>query len=290
MLTYGRAPVLPIDTVLQLPENPPKSLQAHLEKTLQTAQLCRKWAQEHLERNQANMKKFYDRRASTKEFRLGDDVWLYYPNLKLNQITKLAHKWHGPFYISEQLSAVSFKLKRTADNKPMSVPVHANRLKYAWARHLHRPKDSQVPQLDAADDLTLTPGDLPLDSLAQADPSSNARLHQARTASKPAGHQNPQVQPAAAEPEPKPPDQDGGQQQDNVTEDSDNNDDKEYTVRKIIRGRYHKGRPQYLIHWKGFSKADRTWEPLENLNETARAYLKKHPVTMTGKPPKTRHT
>ena len=59
----------------------------------------------------------------------------------------------------------------------------------------------------------------------------------------------------------------------------------EYTIRKIVRGRYRNGRPEYLIHWQVYSTRDRTWEPFENLNAPAHDYVTKHPIKMTGQPP-----
>ena len=51
-----------------------------------------------------------------------------------------------------------------------------------------------------------------------------------------------------------------------------------FDVERIIKGRRRKGKLFYLIHWKGYGVKDRTWEPEENLNETAREYLRQHPV------------
>jgi hypothetical protein len=54
-------------------------------------------------------------------------------------------------------------------------------------------------------------------------------------------------------------------------------------VEKIIKGRYlPDGKAEYLIHWKGYSKDERTWEPEENLNKFFLDDLKQNPVPMTG--------
>ena len=39
----------------------------------------------------------------------------------------------------------------------------------------------------------------------------------------------------------------------------------EYFVDKIVRTRKRNGKLEHLIKWKGFSDADNTWEPVENV-------------------------
>ena len=53
----------------------------------------------------------------------------------------------------------------------------------------------------------------------------------------------------------------------NVTEDHE----EEYEVERIIDSRYKGWRLEYLVHWKGWSDSDRTWEPVSNLGNTADA-------------------
>ena len=53
----------------------------------------------------------------------------------------------------------------------------------------------------------------------------------------------------------------------NVTKDRD----EEYEVESIVDSRYKGKRLEYLVHWRGWSDTDRTWEPLSNLGNTATA-------------------
>ena len=48
---------------------------------------------------------------------------------------------------------------------------------------------------------------------------------------------------------------------------NDKDDQKEFEVEKIIEVQYKKNKTrEFLIRWKGFTSADDTWEPEENLN------------------------
>ncbi|XP_015429940.1 PREDICTED: chromobox protein homolog 1 [Dufourea novaeangliae] len=54
---------------------------------------------------------------------------------------------------------------------------------------------------------------------------------------------------------------------DSDEEKSDENEQKEFEVEKIIEVHFKKNKTrQFLIRWKGFTAADDTWEPEENLN------------------------
>jgi len=44
--------------------------------------------------------------------------------------------------------------------------------------------------------------------------------------------------------------------------------EKKYEVRKILNRRHVKGKPKYLVRWKGYMAEKDTWEMLENLGNT----------------------
>ena len=43
----------------------------------------------------------------------------------------------------------------------------------------------------------------------------------------------------------------------------------EYTIKQILDSRFSHGRAEYLVDWEGYSVAEQTWEPLENVENTA---------------------
>ena len=53
----------------------------------------------------------------------------------------------------------------------------------------------------------------------------------------------------------------------NVTEDRD----EEYEVDYVVDSRYKGKHLEYLVHWKGWSDTDRTWEPVSNLGNAGAA-------------------
>ena len=64
-----------------------------------------------------------------------------------------------------------------------------------------------------------------------------------------------------------------------VTEDRD----KEYEVEYVVDSQYKGKRLEYLVHWKGWSKTDRTWEPVSNLGNadgTVRDFHASHPSAL----------
>jgi hypothetical protein len=68
---------------------------------------------------------------------------------------------------------------------------------------------------------------------------------------------------------------------DNEATDISLNEPDVFEVEKVIKGRYRKnGSIEYLVHWKGYSEKDRTWEPVDNLNQAILDYIRKNPVPM----------
>eukprot|EP00795_Rhopilema_esculentum_P001442 gene1442-biopygen10090 len=77
---------------------------------------------------QQRMKAQYDKTSAPVHYDVGSKVWVFTPKSKTGLSKKLCHNYHGPYRIVAKLSPVHFCL-RTLDNRVVSVPVHANRMK-----------------------------------------------------------------------------------------------------------------------------------------------------------------
>ena len=162
-LLYGREPRLPIDTALLLPDDNLSSsvweLRARIVRNLEEAEQIIK---SNTELAQQRMKSHYDQRSAEAPYDIGAKVWVYTPKTRKGLSKKLTHHYHGPYRIVSKLSPVHFKL-RTLDNRPVSVPVHANRLKPCYDA-TDRPI---VPPASEIDDLHLKDVDLPEESFLE---------------------------------------------------------------------------------------------------------------------------
>ena len=159
-LLYGREPRLPIDAALILPDSKLSSsvakLRAEIVQNLENAQSIIK---SNTQLAQQKMKAYYDLKATPVLYDVGSRVWVYTPKKRKGLSKKLQHNYHGPYRIVAKLSPVHFKL-RTLDNRPVSVPVHANRIK-----PYHDPADRPIePPVDGSSSLDLQDADLPPDS------------------------------------------------------------------------------------------------------------------------------
>ena len=151
-----------MDVSLLPPTNLSPSVAEHRARIVQTLEETKQLIQSNTQRAQLKMKARYDQSASPIQYMIGQRMWVYTPKHRKELSKKLLHNYHGPFRIVAKLSPVHFKL-RTLENKPVSAPVHANRLKPYF-----EPKDRPIeaPQEDPpmANEPYLRDDDLPADS------------------------------------------------------------------------------------------------------------------------------
>jgi hypothetical protein len=74
-------------------------------------------------------KKYYDRHAKLRSFRIGDYVYLHNPARKPGLSRKFHKCWVGPYKVTAKISELNYKILGKNDRKQV---VHINRLKPAY--------------------------------------------------------------------------------------------------------------------------------------------------------------
>ena len=172
-LLYGREPRLPVDATLLLPSSShlSSSVAAHRARIVQNLENAQHIISTNTQLAQQKMKEHYDRTSKPVPFDIGCKVWVYTPKSKKGLSKKLMHNYHGPYRIVARLSPVHFRL-RTMDNRPVAVPVHANRMKPYFDPN-DRPIDPPCASNDVFD---LSESDLPNDSFAEVTTSTEPEI------------------------------------------------------------------------------------------------------------------
>ena len=120
-------------------------LRAHLRATFA-------WAQTNLEASAKGTKAYYDRKASQREYEVGDRVFYFIFDKPVGISRKFLPSWAGPYEIVRKLSPVAYQIKISRSRRPSVLKwVHANQIKP------HRPytgpgKGGLSPTPDKADE------------------------------------------------------------------------------------------------------------------------------------------
>ena len=158
-LLYGREPRLPLDAALLMPDSQlSPSVVEHRARIIENLENAQRIVSSNTQLAQLKMKEHYDKTSSPVQHEIGSKVWVYTPKTKKGISKKLLHNFHGPYRIVAKLSPVHFRL-RTLDNRPVSVHVHANRMKPYFDPNDRPIQPPPAPEADAS--LDLADSDLP---------------------------------------------------------------------------------------------------------------------------------
>ena len=127
MLMLGRKVEVPLDVMTEpVPDTPPLATEyaLALQERLASAHDV---ARRHLGKAAKRQKRNYDKRVSSKPFRVGDSVWLHNIRRKKGRNPKLDCPWKGPYLVVSVLSDVTYRIQRSRRAKPKVI--HADRLK-----------------------------------------------------------------------------------------------------------------------------------------------------------------
>ena len=155
-LLYGREMTGPFDDIIR--QNPVgwKSISEYKGNLALKMQEIFRRAKENLEVAAETMRVKYDRKAKNRDFRVGESVMLFYPQLKKGRTKKLSKLWRGPFRVLTRPSPVNAQIQDLGTLKKQVV--HTNRLKLFH----HRPSESG--------------NNSPLDSAPEVAPSETDRV------------------------------------------------------------------------------------------------------------------
>lgn len=127
MLMLGREIEVPLDVMTEpTPDTPPLATEYALALQQRLAG-AHEVARRHLGKAAERQKRNYDKRVSSKPFRVGDSVWLHNIRRKKGRNPKLDCPWEGPYLVVSVLSDVTYRIQRSRRAKPKVI--HADRLK-----------------------------------------------------------------------------------------------------------------------------------------------------------------
>ena len=156
MLMLGREIEVPLDVITEPPPDSPPLTTEYALALQQRLLGAHEFARRHLGKAAERQKRNYDKRASSKPFRVGDSVWLNNVRRRKGRNPKLDCPWEGPYLVVSVLSDVTYRIKRNRRTKPKVI--HADRLKpylgpalESWISQKEKPIVSVVPLVNLAE-------------------------------------------------------------------------------------------------------------------------------------------
>lgn len=116
-MVFGRQVALPIDLVLGR-TNPEKgNTSEYIQNLSDKINVIHNFARENIKLNSQSMIREYNAKIQHNPYKIGDAVWVYYPNQNLGLERKLSRHWAGPFRIKDKINDVLYKIQNTLDIK-----------------------------------------------------------------------------------------------------------------------------------------------------------------------------
>ena len=104
-------------------------------------------------------KKYYDQKLSWQSFQQGDQVFVFFPNVKPGLTTKLACLWGAPFKVIAKITDVTYKINCGRKGKPQVI--HVDRIRKKYPQHLPEEEREQIESYEE----TVATDDLPNESM-----------------------------------------------------------------------------------------------------------------------------
>ena len=127
-LMFGRQAKLPVDLMYGTPEPealPPSQYAATLKAAMSEAYNKVRAKTARQLKHQSDV---YNQKVHGKPYKVGDHVWVLFPQTPRGKSKKLYRPWSGPFVVVKKLSDVTYRVQE-AKNRRRRLVIHFNRLK-----------------------------------------------------------------------------------------------------------------------------------------------------------------
>ncbi|CAC5373133.1 unnamed protein product [Mytilus coruscus] len=98
---------------------------------------------ESIKENMMRQKKYHDQKLVWQTFKQGDQVFVFFPNVKTGTTSKLTSLWRGPFKIISKMSDVTYKVNCGRQKRPQVI--HVDRMRKRSAQVLKGEKHEDIP-------------------------------------------------------------------------------------------------------------------------------------------------
>lgn len=112
-LTFARDLKLPFDLTYSRVSTGIEAQDQYIENTISYIKMARQTAQERNSRISQKQKARYDQKRKEVSYKVGDTVLVYVPARKIGLLTKLLHRWKGPYTLTKQLSTIWYTRSNT---------------------------------------------------------------------------------------------------------------------------------------------------------------------------------
>ena len=144
-ITFGRSPVLPLDTMIWIPLQRKRtdipSFVTKLHNSLHSAYTA---VRAHIILSHERNKERYDKKRPFLPYSIGDLVWLHVPAVKPGRTKKFASQWRGPYTVTDKLSDANYRIQLLG-SPTKSLVVHHNRMKLCYGIPQQAPPPTVPP-------------------------------------------------------------------------------------------------------------------------------------------------
>ena len=128
MLMFGREVSTPLDLMFEMPSIiktiPNNQWVWELQDRIETAHAT---ARKHIQQSMRRQKQLHDSRIAYEKFKVGDQVFVYFPVRPIGRSSKFPSYWRGPYHITGVLSDVLYKVNCGRNGSDQSI--HCNRIR-----------------------------------------------------------------------------------------------------------------------------------------------------------------